>query len=261
MILARMKITAYLKPHYFSYVLTLLLSEFTTIILSATAPDSSAILLHGQGGGTPVLFADERLKDDAFTNLNIETDSLGKDTVNRSVSQGGFGGGICLKGSLFGFHFTHIYLNNWGWSSRYYWNIYKSINVPSDYYSDGQRVFAPKDYANTLSFNLLKAFPTRKITSRLSIEAGPALVIYRQAEFELNPSYDPEYSDGYWGGSIYLYEKSHPRKFTIGGTLMAKYEYLPSKSAGFEFGLFTNINSFHTIVGLEVSFIFGHVKK
>ena len=252
-----MKTTPFLKVHFLPCLLTLLLSECATILLSASAPDSPPILVNGEEVGTPTISTDTRLQDSAFIVLINETDSLAKDTVNRFLPQVGIGGGICFNGSLWGFNYTMISTNNWGASFRFYWNISKSENVPSDYYDDGARTFAPKDYVNTLSLNVLKAFPTRHITSRVSVEAGPALVIYRQAEFELNPSYTPDYP---MPGSIYLYNKSHPRKFTAGVTLMAKYEYLPSQAAGFEFGLFTNINSFQTIVGLEVSIIFGRLR-
>jgi hypothetical protein len=190
-----------LKTHCFSHVLTLLLSECATIILSAAAPDSSDILINRQEGGAPIIITHERLQDVAFNYLNFEPDSLAKDTLTKWLAQGGFGGGICFKGSIWGLNYTMISSNNWGASCRFYWNIFKSQNVPSDYYDDGARTFAPKDYVNTLSLNLLKAFPTRNITSRVSVEAGPALVICRQAEFELNSSYSPDYP---MPGSIYL---------------------------------------------------------
>jgi hypothetical protein len=253
-----MKPTAFLKAHSLPYLITLLLSEFVPLILSASGPVCSDNSIIGQEEATPIIFGHDRLHDVEINYLSSEPGSLVKDTLTKWLAQGGFGGGICFKGSIWGLNYTMISSNSWGASCRFYWNIFKSQNVPSDYYDDGARTFAPKDYVNTLSLNVLKAFPTRKITSRVSFEAGPALVIYRQAEFELNPYYTPDYP---MPGSIYLYDKSHPRKFTAGGTLMAKYEYLPSHSVGFEFGLFTNINSFQTIVGFEVSLIFGRLRK
>ena len=253
-----MKPTIILKAHSLPYLITLVLSGFATLILSASAPDSSDNSINGHEEATPIIFGSDRLLDVETNYLSSEPDSIAQDTLTKWLTQGGYGGGICFKGSIWGINYKMISFNNWGASCRFYWNIFKSQNVPSDYYDDGARTFAPKDYVNTLSLNLLKAFPTRHLTSRVSVEAGPALVIYRQAEFELNPSYTPDYP---MPGSIYLYYKSHPRKFTVGGTLMAIYEYLPSHAVGFEFGMFTNINSFQTIVGVEVSLIFGRLRK
>ncbi|MRS02495.1 hypothetical protein EG832_04595 [bacterium] len=253
-----MKPTTFLKAHSLPYLITILLSGFAPLLLSASSPDISDYSICWREEVTAIVPGNDRWQDVEIKYVSSEPDSLPKDTLPRWLAHGGIGGGICFKGSIWGFNYTMISSSNWGGSCRFYWNIFKSQNVPSDYYDDGARTFAPKDYLNTLSFNLLKAFPAQNPNLRFSIEAGPALVIYRQAEFELNPSYTPDYP---MPGSIYLYYKSHPRKFTVGGTLMLKYEILPSKSGGLEFGIFSNINSYHTVTGLVMSIILGRSKR
>jgi len=253
-----MKPTTILRAHSLPYLITILLYGFAPYKLTASAPDSSDYSIGWQEEPFTIILGNDGLHFVYTDYLSGEPDSLAKDNLTRWLAQGGLGGGICFKGSIWGFYYTMISSNNWGGSCRFYWNIFKSQNVPSDYYDDGARTFAPKDYLNTLSFNLLKAFPAQNPNLRFSIEAGPALVIYRQAEFELNPSYTPDYP---MPGSIYLYYKSHPRKFTVGGTLMVKYEILPSKSGGLEFGIFSNINSYHTVTGLVMSIILGRSKR
>lgn len=253
-----MKPTTIQKEHSLPYMISLFLSGFTTLMVTASSPDTAEYRISGQAEVTSIIIGNDRMHDLEIDYLSGDPDSLTKYNQTKWLAQAGIGGGICIKGSIWGLYYTMISSNNWGGSCRFYWNIFKSQNVPPDYYDDGARVFAPKDYLNTLSFNLLKAFPSQNPNLRISIEAGPALVIYRKAEFELNPSYSPDYP---MPGSIYLYNKSHPREFTIGGTLMVKFEILPSKSGGLEFAIFSNFNKYQTITGLEMSIILGRAKR
>jgi hypothetical protein len=188
----------------------------------------------------------------------------GKDLTKRTISQFGTGLGVCLKGVLFGMNYTFMGSGNLGISIRYNANIFKSKDVPSDYYEDGYRVFSPKDYVNLLSVNLLKGFTTSSRSARFGFEAGPSWVNYSKAEFEPNPNYDPNPDPDinwiYKIGTRYKYYKNHSGNNTIGLSLMAKLEYLFVPYAGMEFALFTNINNLLPVTGACISLNFGDVR-
>ena len=190
--------------------------------------------------------------------------SPGKDYTKRTISQFGTGLGICLRGGLIGFSYTFAGSKKLGVSIRYKANIFKSGDVPSDYYEDGYRVFSPKDYMNILSLNLLKTLSNSGKPTRFGFEAGPSWVNYNKAEFELNPQYDPNPDPDvnwiYKIGTKYKYNKDHTGSNTIGLSLMAKVESLFAPWAGMEFALFTNINSLHTISGFAIFMNFGDVR-
>jgi hypothetical protein len=190
--------------------------------------------------------------------------SPGKDFTKRTISQFGTGLGFCLRGALFGLNYIFIGSKNWGGSIRYKTNIFKSKDVPSDYYDDGYRVFSPKNYVNILSLNMLKGFTTSTRSARFGIEAGPSWVRYSKAEFEPNTHYDPNPDPDvnwlYKIGTKYKYYKDHAKSNTIGLSLIAKLEYLFAPYAGMEFALFTNINSLQPITGICISCNFGDVR-
>jgi hypothetical protein len=190
--------------------------------------------------------------------------SPGKDYTKRTISQFGTGLGICLRGGLIGFSYTFIGSKKLGVSIRYKANIFKSRDVPSDYYEDGYRVFSPKDYVNILSLNLLKTLSNSGKPIRFGFEAGPSWVNYNKAEFELNPQYDPNPDPDvnwiYKIGTKHKYNKDHAGSNTIGLSLMAKLEYLIAPYAGMEFAIFTNINGLKPVTGLSIFMNFGDVK-
>ena len=185
-----------------------------------------------------------------------QTDSLGNDKVISFKLYTGFGGGFGSKGSTFGQSLTFVSSNSWGGSISYKTNILKNKNVPPDYYDDGNRTFAPRDYLTLISFNLVKEFLTSDKSMRIGIEAGPAWVKYNVAQFKLNPSYDPDNVIF----DIYKYRKSHIASNTIGLTLIVKAEFMPSRFSGFELAAFTNINDVQSVVGIELYFNVGKVR-
>ena len=207
--------------------------------------------------------ADDRAKEEKDVTI-VSQVKPGIDLTKRKISQFGSGLGICLKGVLFGMNYTYMGSKNWGVSIRYNSNIYKSKDIPFDYYEDGYRVFSPKDYVNLLSVNLLKGFTSSTRSSRFGFEAGPSWVNYSKAEFDQNPSYDPNPDPDinwiYKIGTKYKYDKSHRRNNTIGLSLMAKLEYLIAPYAGMEFAIFSNLNTLSSVTGICISFNFGDVR-
>jgi hypothetical protein len=191
------------------------------------------------------------------SNLNNETDSLENDYTKRSNFYFGIDGGFCNRGGIIGMDLTFISSNNWGGSISYKANIFKSRNIDPDYYSDGNRVFAPKDYVNIVSFNLVKEFSSSKESQRFGIEAGPSWVNYSRAVIKLNPNYNPD-SEWFWS-PLFKYNKSHVGSSTIGVSLRAKMEFLLSPSVGIVLAAFTNVNNLITLYGFEFNFIFGNV--
>jgi len=211
----------------------------------------------------PDTLVDDRTKE--VKNITIESQVRpSKDLTKRTISQFGTGLGICLKGVLSGINYTFMGSGNLGASIRCNANMFKSKEVPPDYYDDGYRVFSPKDYVNLLSVNLLKGFTNATRSVRFGFEAGPSWVNYNKAEFELNPRYDPNPDPDvnwiYKIGTMYKYHKSHSANNTIGLSLMAKLEYLIAPYAGMEFALFTNINTLRPVTGICISLNFGDVR-
>jgi hypothetical protein len=185
-----------------------------------------------------------------------QTDSLGNYEIISFKLYTGFGGGFGSKGSTFGQSVTFVSSDSWGGSISYKTNILKNKNVPGDYYDDGHRVFAPRDYLSLISLNLVKEFLTSDKSMRIGIEAGPAWVKYNVAQFKLNPSYDPDN----FLLDVYKYRKSHTASNTIGLTLIVKAEFMPSRFTGFELAAFTNINDIQSVFGIELYFNVGKVR-
>jgi hypothetical protein len=187
-----------------------------------------------------------------------QSDSFGNGNVKSSKLYYSSGGGFGSRGSTFGLGGTFVSSNNWGGSFSYKTNILKSKDVPIDYYDDGRRSFAPRDYLSYISLNLVKEFITSGKQKRFGIEAGPAWVKYNIAQFERNMSYDPSASP--WFGNIYKYHKTHTARKTIGLTLRAETEFWQTRFSKFEFAVFTNINSIQSVLGLEFYLCLGKVR-
>jgi hypothetical protein len=169
----------------------------------------------------------------------------------------GFGGGFCLPGSVWGINWTFLSAKQWGGNIRLNTNIYKSKNVPADYFDDENRVLAPKDYISSVSFNVVNSFNSNNKSIRFGFELGPSWVIYRKAEFKFNPGYDP--SGNNILGGYYLYEKSHTRSNTLGLSLRAKMEFLVRRHTGFELAAFACFNKYKSVLGLEMDFMIGKI--
>jgi hypothetical protein len=188
-----------------------------------------------------------------------QTDSLTNAKAQSFMLYYNSGFGIGTRGGTFGLGFTFISLNNLGGSISYKLNILKNKNVPEDYNDDGMRIFAPRDYLSLITLSLVKEFPVSNKSMRFGIEAGPAWVKYNVAQFEHNPSYDP--NNAPWFGNIYKYYKSHTARKTIGLTLRGKAEFLPARYSGFELTVFTNLNSVQSVVGIEFYVSLGKVRN
>ena len=194
------------------------------------------------------------------TLIYSDTASIIADQNKKNLTHFGFGGGFCFPGSVWGMDYTFLSSKDWGGSIRYNMNIFKSLTVPDDYYEDGNRTIAPKDYLISFSFNCVKAFSPANNTGRFAIEVGPSYVIYKKAEFELNPDYNSSDDNSSWWFSTYKYYKSHPGKGTIGLSLRADMEFPMRTGSGLELSAFTIINRFKTIFGLELDMIFGRIQ-
>jgi hypothetical protein len=105
----------------------------------------------------------------------------------------------------------------------------------------------------------VKEFSTSAKSRRFGIEAGPAWVKYNVAQFEKNPSYDPNADP--WFGNIYKYYKSHIARKTIGLTLRGKAEFLPTRFSGFELAVFTNLNNVQSVIGIEFYVNIGKIRE
>jgi hypothetical protein len=192
-----------------------------------------------------------------------QTDSLDINKTNPIIWYFGGGLGFCNTGGVFELSFNVATGNYWGAGINFRTNMSKSDNVPSDYYDDGIRVVSPKDYLTAVSFNFLKKFPISKKNVRIGIETGPAWVRYKLAEFEANPDYDPNYerSSWDWGPRNYLYLKSHEVTSKIGFSLAGRTEFIFEKSFSLDLAIYTVINGFQSIVGLDVCINLGRIEN
>jgi len=187
-----------------------------------------------------------------------QTDSVEIQPDKIGIWYFGIGGGAVTRGGTFDLSFTMTSINYWGGSVNFRAGILKSENVPSDYYEDGLREIAPKDYLDVVTLNLVKKFPTIYKSVRFGVEAGPSWVRYNTAEFTLNPDYnDPE--DWWWPFPRYKYFKSHVAENTAGLSLAAKVEFPVIFFMSFDLSLYTVINNIQSIVGLDICIDFGKV--
>jgi hypothetical protein len=186
-----------------------------------------------------------------------QTDSIEIKKNKIGIWYFGIGGGPLTHGGSFNLNFNIASSKYLGGSVNFRTGLMKSDNVPSDYYEDGLRVFAPKDYLNVLSFNFLMEFPTKSPYIRLGFETGPSWVSYKIAEFELNTNY----SDPFWPLPQYKYYKSHVVKNTAGLYIAAKMDFPFIFFFGMDLSLYTVINNIQSVIGIDICCNLGKVGK
>jgi hypothetical protein len=192
-------------------------------------------------------------------NIFPQTDSLANNEANLSKRSLGMELGTCQKGMILGLDYTFINSKGVGGSFGYNLNIAKSKDVPSDYYSTGLRVFAPRDFLTLVWFDLVKEFLASNHTTRFGIELGPSWIRYNVAKIEINPHYNP--NGWFYNFDPNKYTKSHVASNTIGLNLKAKVEFPALDFCGVEIGAFTNLNSSHSVIGLKFCVNFGNYSK
>jgi hypothetical protein len=204
------------------------------------------------------LFAFGTIKE--LSDLSTDTVKVGQQKVRKHLMQFGPGVGYCFPGFNLDMNCTYISSNLIGGSVTLSANVIKSHDTPDDYFDDGHRSFAPKNYVYIISIDFYKAFLTQKKSFRFGFEIGPSLVNFRKAEFEKNENYDPEAPWGLWNDTYYLYHKSHSGNSTIGLSVAGKMDFLFKRHNGLEISIFTNINSLKSVAGLGLYFVFGKWK-
>ena len=190
-------------------------------------------------------------------NSQANTSSIGEPKSSYLFFNSGFGYGT--EGGTFGLGFVCFSSNGWGGSLSYKLNIKKSNNVPSDYYDDGRRTIAPKDYLTLISLNFVKEFPSSHASRRFGIEIGPSWVKYNPVGFKLNPSYDPNSLP--WLGNFYKYYKVRNPRQTIGLTLKGKEEFLLTQACGLELAVLFNLNNAQSVFGIELNLNIGKIRN
>lgn len=170
------------------------------------------------------------------------------------LSMLGLGMGAGLSGMISGIHYNFVSSKNLGAGVSYKMTLFKSEDVPADYFDDGWRVFYPRDYLNILSFNLTAEFPNPGKSSRFGFELGPSLVNYSKAVIKPNPLYP---------GTLIMhkYLKSHSGTNGIGASFRAKMTFLATSSLGLDLALFANVNTFKSFIGFEFYIILGDIKN
>ena len=168
----------------------------------------------------------------------------------------GFGGGFCIRGAGASISGTLILPDYWGGSVRYNTNLIKAKNLPDDYYDLVLFIpFAingfPGDKLQSLSFNILKEFPTSNQWLRFGIEAGPAWVNYSVANFT------PQSSVPFFGSNYIITRET---KNSIGFSFEVKTEFPISRFVGLEMSVHTNLNKYQSIFGINFCFTAGLVR-
>jgi hypothetical protein len=164
-------------------------------------------------------------------------------------------GNDLFRSGLFGLEYRFVISGSWGGSLNYKAAIHKSDNVPADYYDDGLRLFAPKDYFEIISLNLVKEFSNSKKTLKYGLEAGPSWVNYSVAEITPNPDYDPEKF------MSFLYWKTHNREQAVGALFRARVDYWPIPYLGFELAAFTTLNKVKPGFGFDLHIMVGNIRS
>jgi hypothetical protein len=191
-----------------------------------------------------------------FISYNVcsQTDTVGVNKNKIGVWYFGMGFGNCNRGIHGDLSFTITSANYLGGSINLLFGMARSKNVPSDYKEGGLRVMTPMDYLDVLAFNFVKQIPIPQRSVRFGFEAGPSWVRWNNAEFDLNPNYDPD-----WPLPQYKYLKSHVVKNTIGLSLAAKTEFQPLEFFGIGLSVYSVINRIQSVIGLELCLELGRV--
>lgn len=182
-----------------------------------------------------------------------QTDSLKTIKPQSTLWYMGLGTGPNTRGMNFNWSITVTSMNGLGASLNLYTGFIRLENVPSDYYSDWFRWTTPSDRFTVLSCNLVKKFISPKGSFRLGFEAGPAWVYTDLLTLELNPRYPDPFE--------YKYNKIHTIRNSTGLTLAIKSDFPFLNVGGVDVALIGVINSYRSIVGLDVCIIFGRVRK
>lgn len=170
-----------------------------------------------------------------------QTDTLSINNTKSKKGYLGIGGGFGTSGSEWGVKGALIIKKGFGIGFSLSSNILRSKDTPDDYYSDGARMFVPRNYLSLLSLDMIKEFSQPGKMEKIGIAAGISYVKYNIAQFEYNSGYDPE---------RYLYDKSHSATRTVGLVLRFKADLILKETAGIEMEIFSNINNIHSVVGI-----------
>jgi len=192
-------------------------------------------------------------------NIFAQTDSLIINQPGSGRSYFGFGAGFGSCGSTWGLRGAYVSGAGWGIGLSVKSNIVKSKDTPGDYYVDGNRTIAPKDYLTLVSLDMIKEFSISGKSNKIGIEAGLSYVKYNVAQFSWNSGYDPNSNP--WYGNTHRYNKSHSATRTIGVDLRTKAELLHDRFTVIELALYSNINSIRSVIGLELYITFGGTGK
>jgi len=151
-----------------------------------------------------------------------------------------------------------------GWGGSVTWNLScpSAKNLPSDFerssggLSGLDVVGERKDKINSISFRVLKEFPTRSKKLRFGLEAGPSLVFTGVAT---NFVRVPDPCDPLFGcGANYTYETINSN--SLGLSLKGKLEMAFTRPFGLEIGATSNINPKRSYFGADFLITLGYVR-
>jgi hypothetical protein len=193
-----------------------------------------------------------------FTNLfyfnsNASNDSRGNDESPLSSCYLGCGLGIGRHASPRGVSASFILSNNWGGSISYKVKNFLPLNLPGDYETSFGMI-EPSDKMRAVSLCLMKEFPGESPKVRFGIEAGPSWVAYQELYFD----YAAASSKLLNFNSNYVITSATEK--TVGLSLRAKTELLPTSGFGLEVAAFGNINRLRPFGGIEIYLIFGTLR-
>ncbi|MGE5521992.1 MAG: hypothetical protein ACM3VS_18865 [Candidatus Dadabacteria bacterium] len=196
--------------------------------------------------------------------LSISILSFSQETskpINRAYLQ--FGTGGCSHSGSSGYiGMQLLFKNNWVTSFSYQGVDMDPKNIPADYQPPKSTIiFIPFEDNPRVSNNLFsltggKYFKTGRNTW-FSTEAGLSIMNGEEITFTRNPGAGSGWTIIILGEEPSNYNTTVVRKNSFGGVAKADFNWAFASFAGLGAGVFTNINSIQSVVGLEVKLSVG----
>lgn len=190
--------------------------------------------------------------------LLLCADSYGQELSRKSNKfYVGFGLGYGYTNTLAGVDANFIGKNRWGFNLAYRANRrIEAQNLPQNYESGFCFSFAkcsPNDYSRSISFNLIRDFPLQNAAGSATIEFGPSIVRYREAQFTwVNRS-----------GLLFSsnYTTTYTERVAPGIHMRASRVFRMTTIVSTQIAATVNLNRLNSFFGFELYFLMGDLNN
>lgn len=168
----------------------------------------------------------------------------------------GFGLGYGYTNTLAGLNANFIGKNRWGFNLAYRVNRrIEAQNLPQNYES-GLCFFGkctPHDYSRSISFNIIRDFPLKNAMGSATIEFGPSMLRYREAQFTA-------YSQpGLYLGSNYT--TTYTERVSPGIHMRASRNFRMTTIVSAQIAATVDLNWLNSFLGFEFYFLMGDLNN